>query len=129
MIVLEGDDTTPAPWIDVLASPGFGCTVSEAGVGCTWALNSHENRITTWNNDPVSDGSGEAIYIRDEETGEFWSPTPLPVRTPEPYVIRHGKGRRRASSTRRTASPTSSTGSSLPRTPSASAACKLTNTR
>ncbi len=93
VIVLEGDDTTPAPWIDVLASSGFGCTVSEAGVGCTWALNSHENRITTWNNDPVSDGSGEAIYIRDDETGEFWSPTPLPVRTPEPYVIRHGKGR------------------------------------
>ena len=93
VIVLEGDDTTPAPWIDVLASPGFGGTVSEAGVGCTWGLNSHENRITTWNNDPVSDGSGEAIYVRDEETGEFWSPTPLPVRTPEPYVIRHGKGR------------------------------------
>ncbi|MGV8084131.1 MAG: GH36-type glycosyl hydrolase domain-containing protein [Coriobacteriia bacterium] len=93
VIVLEGSDTTPAPWIDVLASPHFGCTVSEAGVGCTWALNSHENRITTWNNDPVSDGSGEAIFVRDEETGEYWSPTPLPVRTPEPYVIRHGFGR------------------------------------
>jgi len=92
VIVLEDDRTTPAPWINVLANPTFGCTVSEAGVGCTWALNSHENRITTWNNDPVTDGSGEAIYIRDEETGEFWSPTPLPVRTPEPYVVRHGKG-------------------------------------
>ena len=93
VIVLEGDQTTPAPWIDVLASPDFGCTVSEAGVGCTWALNSHENRITTWNNDPVSDGSGETIYIRDDETGEFWSPTPLPVRSSEPHVIRHGHGR------------------------------------
>ena len=92
VIVLDGDQTTPAPWIDVLANPSFGCTVSEAGVGCTWALNSHENRITTWNNDPVTDGSGEAIYIRDEDTGEFWSPTPLPVRTPEPYVVRHGRG-------------------------------------
>ncbi len=92
VIVLEDDRATPSPWIDVLANPSFGCTVSEAGVGCTWALNSHENRITTWNNDPVTDGSGEAIYIRDEETGEFWSPTPLPVRTPEPYVIRHGRG-------------------------------------
>ncbi|MDH4139412.1 MAG: hypothetical protein OEV43_02455, partial [Coriobacteriia bacterium] len=57
-----------------------------------WALNSHENRVTTWNNDPVSDGSGEALYIRDEETGEFWSPTPLPVRSGRPYVVRHGKG-------------------------------------
>lgn len=93
VIILEGSDTTPAPWINVLASRDFGCTVSEAGVGCTWALNSHENRITTWNNDPVADGSGEAIYVRDEDTGEYWSPTPLPVRTPEPYVIRHGFGR------------------------------------
>jgi cyclic beta-1,2-glucan synthetase len=93
VIVLREGDNTPAPWIDVLANPDFGCTVSEAGVGCTWALNSHENRITTWNNDPVSDGSGEAIFIRDEDTGEFWSPTPLPVRTPEPYVVRHGLGR------------------------------------
>ncbi len=93
VIVLEDGQSTPAPWINVLASPEFGCTVSEAGVGCTWALNSHENRVTTWNNDPISDGSGEAIYIRDEDTGEFWSPTPLPVRTPEPYVVRHGKGR------------------------------------
>ncbi len=92
VIVLEGETTTPAPWINVLANPGFGAMVSEAGVGCTWALNSHENRITTWNNDPVTDGSGEALYVRDDDTGEFWSPTPLPVRTPEPYVIRHGKG-------------------------------------
>jgi len=92
VIVLEDGACTPAPWIDVLANPTFGCTVSEAGVGCTWSLNSHENRITTWNNDPVTDGSGEAIYIRDEETGEFWSPTPLPVRTPGPYVVRHGRG-------------------------------------
>ncbi len=92
VIVLEGDETTPAPWVNVMATAEFGCLVSEAGVGCTWALNSHENRITTWNNDAVSDGSGEALYIRDEETGEFWSPTPLPVRDEEPYVIRHGKG-------------------------------------
>ncbi len=92
VIVLGQGETTPAPWINVMATAGFGCLVSEAGVGCTWALNSHENRVTTWNNDPVADGSGEVLYIRDEETGEFWSPTPLPVRGPEPYVITHGKG-------------------------------------
>lgn len=92
VIVLEDGKTTPAPWINVMATPEFGCMVSEAGIGCTWAKNSHENRITTWNNDAVSDGSGEALYIRDEETGEFWSPSPLPVRDTEPYVVRHGKG-------------------------------------
>ncbi len=92
VIALEKGVTTPAPWINVMATPEFGCIVSEAGIGCTWAKNSHENRVTTWNNDPVSDGSGEAIYIRDEQSGEFWSPTPLPVRDHEPYVVRHGKG-------------------------------------
>jgi cellobiose phosphorylase len=92
VIVLEGDETTPAPWVNVLANPRFGSLISEAGVGCTWAENSHENRITTWNNDPVSDGTGEVFYIRDEATGEFWSPTPLPCRDEAPYVIRHGRG-------------------------------------
>ncbi len=92
VIVLEGERTTPAPWVNVMANPEFGALVSEAGIGCTWAKNSHENRITTWNNDPVSDGTGEVFYVRDEETGEFWSPTPLPVRSAEPYVIRHGHG-------------------------------------
>lgn len=92
VIIVDGEQTTPAPWVNVMASPEFGCMVSEAGIGCTWAKNSHENRITTWNNDPVSDGSGEALYIRDEETGEFWSPTPLPAHDSGTYVVRHGKG-------------------------------------
>jgi len=92
VIVLEKGDVTPAPWVNVIASPEFGTMVSEAGVGCTWAHNSHENRLTTWNNDPVSDGSGELFYVRDEDTGEFWSPTPLPVRDDDTYVIRHGRG-------------------------------------
>ncbi|MCG2808550.1 MAG: hypothetical protein L6413_09850, partial [Coriobacteriia bacterium] len=92
VIVLDSQRCTPAPWINVIASASFGCMVSEAGIGCTWALNSHENRITTWNNDPVSDGSGELIYLRDEETGEFWSPTPLPARAEGTYTVRHGRG-------------------------------------
>ncbi|MDO9556028.1 MAG: glucoamylase family protein [Coriobacteriia bacterium] len=92
VIVLEGEDTTPAPWVNVLANPAFGSMVSEAGIGCTWARNSHENRITTWNNDPVSDGSGEMLYLRDELTGELWCPTPLPIRDDAPYVVCHGRG-------------------------------------
>lgn len=92
VVVLDDETTTPAPWVNVMASPRFGCMVSEAGIGCTWAENSHENRITTWNNDPVADGSGEVLYIRDEHTGEYWSPTPHPCRAPGTYIVRHGKG-------------------------------------
>jgi cyclic beta-1,2-glucan synthetase len=83
---------TPLPWINVLANPGAGCLVSEAGPGYTWAVNSRENRLTPWANDPISDQSGEALYLRDEETGQVWSPTPLPLRDGQPYRIRHGQG-------------------------------------
>ena len=72
--------TTPAPWVNVIGYPEFGFMVSEAGSQCTWALNSGENRLTPWSNDPVRDPTGEALYLRDEETGEVWTPTPLPSR-------------------------------------------------
>jgi cyclic beta-1,2-glucan synthetase len=83
---------TPAPWVNVLANPHFGTVLSESGVACTWSENAHEFRLTPWMNDPVSDSSGEAFYIRDEERGHFWSPTPLPRRGAMPYASRHGFG-------------------------------------
>jgi cellobiose phosphorylase len=83
---------TPAPWVNVLANAEFGTVVSESGLSYTWAENAHEFRLTPWGNDPVSDTSGEAYYLRDEETGHFWSPTPMPCRGAEPYVTRHGFG-------------------------------------
>ena len=70
----------------------FGTVVSESGAAYTWSENAHEFRLTPWHNDPVSDSSGEALYLRDEETGHVWSPTPLPARASMPYVIRHGFG-------------------------------------
>ena len=83
---------TPAPWVNVLANPLFGTVVSENGLAYTWSENAHEFRLTPWYNDPVSDSSGEAFYIRDEERGHFWSPMPLPARGSTPYVTRHGFG-------------------------------------
>jgi cellobiose phosphorylase len=83
---------TPAPWVNVLANPHFGTVISESGLACTWSENAHEFRLTPWGNDPVSDSSGEALYIRDEERGHFWSPTPLPCRGVTPYATRHGFG-------------------------------------
>ena len=83
---------TPAPWVNVIGYPEFGFMVSEAGSQCTWAINSGENRLTPWSNDPVRDPSGEAIYLRDEETGEIWSPTPLPCGAEPPFRVTHGAG-------------------------------------
>jgi cyclic beta-1,2-glucan synthetase len=91
--VLREGQWTPAPWLNVIAnSKDFGFQISETGAGYTWSVNSRENRLTPWSNDPVSDPVGEAIYLRDEETGETWSPTPLPIREPQQYLIKHGQG-------------------------------------
>jgi cellobiose phosphorylase len=83
---------TPAPWVNVLANPQFGSVISESGLAFTWSENAHEFRLTPWGNDPVSDSKGEAMYLRDEERGHFWSPTPQPCSGSTPYVTRHGFG-------------------------------------
>ncbi|MCR4300195.1 MAG: hypothetical protein NUV51_01150, partial [Sulfuricaulis sp.] len=83
---------TPAPWVNVLANPHFGSVISENGLAYTWSENAHEFRLTPWHNDPVSDASGEAFYLRDEDSGHFWSPTPLPSCGVGHYVSRHGFG-------------------------------------
>lgn len=92
VITSTHEQTTPAPWSNVLANPHFGTVVSESGGAYTWSENAHEFRLTPWSNDPVSDSNGEAFYIRDEERGHFWSPTPLPSRGATPYASRHGFG-------------------------------------
>ncbi|HEX3664222.1 MAG TPA: glucoamylase family protein [Rhizomicrobium sp.] len=93
LTVLEGGDHTPAPWINVIANPQFGFQVSTDGSGFTWSINSQQNQLTPWSNDPVSDQPGEAIYVRDEESGELWSPTALPVREKTgSYSASHGAG-------------------------------------
>jgi len=84
--------TTPAPWVNVLANRHFGSIVSESGSAYTWSENAHQFRLTPWKNDPVTDACGEALYVRDEETGVFWSPTPLPAKGRAGYVSRHGFG-------------------------------------
>ncbi|MET3133946.1 cyclic beta-1,2-glucan synthetase [Oxalobacteraceae bacterium GrIS 1.11] len=92
VITLGAGEQTPAPWSNVLANAQFGSVVSESGQAYTWHENAHEFRLTPWHNDPVSDGSGEAFYLRDEQSGRFWSPSALPARGEGEYVTRHGFG-------------------------------------
>ncbi|MEO7142961.1 MAG: glucoamylase family protein, partial [Bryobacteraceae bacterium] len=91
-IYLKPDDHTPAPWVNVMASPAFGAMVSESGLGVTWCGNSQSNRLTPWHNDPVRDPQSEIIYLRDEDDGSLWTPTALPIREDEAYRARHGQG-------------------------------------
>ena len=93
VVVLGEGVGTPQPWINVIANPSFGFLASESGSGYTWSVNSHENQLTPWSNDPVSDPAGEALYIRDQNTSEIWSPTASPIRDETAgYVCRHGQG-------------------------------------
>jgi cellobiose phosphorylase len=91
-IILDSRQTTPAPWVNVIANPEFGTVISETGSAYTWAVNAHEYRITPWSNDPVSDIGGEAFYLRDEETGYCWSPSSFPAPGNGQYLVTHGFG-------------------------------------
>lgn len=90
--ILNGDAATPAPWINVITNNNFGFQASSEGSGYTWAKNSRENQLTPWSNDPVGDPAGEAIYIRDDVTGDLWTPTAQPIRDGGTYIARHGFG-------------------------------------
>ena len=93
VVTLGEGQWTPAPWINVVANPEFGFLASADGLGSTWSLNAQQNQLTPWSNDPVSDAAAEAIYIRDDDSGDLWTATPLPIREPSSaYVIRHGFG-------------------------------------
>jgi cyclic beta-1,2-glucan synthetase len=95
VIALEGEQETPLPWANVIANPRFGTVVTASGSAQTWSENSRENRLTPFANDPVSDPTGEALFVRDDETGETWCPTPGPMRRTRAsgrFVIRHSAG-------------------------------------
>ena len=92
VITLHPGQMTPARGSMCWRIRPFGTVISESGGAYTWFENAHEFRLTPWHNDPVQDTTGEAFYIRDEKTGQFWSPTPVPARGATPYVIRHGFG-------------------------------------
>ncbi|MCE9572903.1 MAG: cellobiose phosphorylase [Deltaproteobacteria bacterium] len=92
VIALPAGGTTPAPWCNVIANETFGCLVSEASLGTTWSLNSGENKLTPWRNDPAIDLPSEVLYLRDEETAVVWSPTPRPAGHGAATTVRHGAG-------------------------------------
>ena len=89
---VRDDAVPPAPWSNVIANAKGGFLITERGGGCTWAENSYFFRLTPWYNDPVSDPPGEALYLRDDQTGELWTATPAPIRRDIGYTVRHGAG-------------------------------------
>src|SRR5687768_14487776 len=91
-IRLQDGRLPPAPWVNVIANEDGGFIVSETGSGPTWAVNSSFFRLTPWDNDPVADTCSECIYLRDDESGDAWTPTPAPIHQRANYTVRHGLG-------------------------------------
>ena len=94
-IVLEGDQETPLPWANVIANARFGTVVTASGSAHTWSENSRENRLTSFANDPIVDPTAEALFIRDDDSGDAWSPTPGPMTrhaASGQFVVRHSAG-------------------------------------
>ena len=95
-VVLEAGRQTPAPWANILANPHFGTIVTESGAAHTWSDNSRENRLTSFTADPVVDPTAEALFIRDDESGDAWTPTPGPMprgAASGPCLVQHEAGR------------------------------------
>ncbi|NLF24879.1 MAG: hypothetical protein GX589_04380, partial [Deltaproteobacteria bacterium] len=91
-LTVRHDSLPPAPWINVISNPSFGCLVTESGASYTWAGNSRENRLSPWSNDPVEDPLHEVLYIRDRVEGVCWSPTPRPFKTTQRVRVKHSFG-------------------------------------
>ena len=94
-IVLQGDQETPLPWANVIANARFGTIVTASGSATTWSENSRENRLTSFANDPIVDPTAEALFIRDDDSGDAWSPTPGPMvrhHTSGQFVVHHSAG-------------------------------------
>lgn len=84
---------TPRPWVNIIANPRFGLSVSQNGSGFTWVDNSQLAAITRWQQEFAQDSSGKFLYLRDAETGEVWSLAPAPVFARyTKYACRHGLG-------------------------------------
>lgn len=85
---------TPLPWINYLGCEEYFGIISNTAGGYSFYKDARLRRLIRYrhNNVPLDTG-GRYIYLRDDDTGNFWSPTWQPTRHPlENYVCRHGLG-------------------------------------
>jgi cellobiose phosphorylase len=83
---------TPLPWINYLGTDGYFGIISNTAGGYSWHRDARLRRLTRYRyNNVPGDTGGRYLYLRDDSTGEFWSPTWQPVRRDlDSYECRHG---------------------------------------
>lgn len=85
---------TPLPWINYLGSEAYFGLISNTAGGYSFYKDARLRRLTRYryNNSPLDLG-GRYLYIRDNSTGRYWSPSWMPTRIKlDEYECRHGQG-------------------------------------
>lgn len=90
---VEAEQRPLRPWVNIISNASFGCQVSEAGTGYTWAVNSRLQQLTPWSNDPVQDPSFEHFILQDRVTHALLALTPSTESgSVTSFRVRHGQG-------------------------------------
>ncbi len=92
---------TPLPWINYLGSEAYFGLISNTAGGYSFYRDARLRRLTRYryNNVPFDTG-GRYIYLRDNASGQYWSPSWQPTQSPlDDYTCRHGLGYTRIGST------------------------------
>ena len=92
LIRVNKEEKLPTVWSHILTNKEFGTLVTESMGGYTWYKNSRLNRLTSWNNSPVTDIPSEIIYLQDKETKKVWSLGLNPCPDENDYYITYGFG-------------------------------------
>ena len=85
---------TPLPWINYLGSEDYFGIISNTAGGYSFYRDARLRRLTRYRyNDAPLDLGGRYVYLRDDATGDYWSPSWQPTqRDLEDYACRHGLG-------------------------------------
>ncbi len=84
---------TPRPWINYLSNGKYCAIISHTGGGYSFYLDPGVNRVSRWSSENyMKDTPGRYLYIRDQESNQYWSSGVRPVGKSQGYECRHGLG-------------------------------------
>lgn len=89
---INNQNKLPIVWSNILANKHFGTIITQNMGGFTWSNNSRLNRISAWENSPITDIPSEIIYLKDKQTGQYWNLSENLSNSPQEYYLTYGFG-------------------------------------